>query len=119
MTEKKFSPELMRGSLDLMILSVLADGEKYGYALQESLKDATRGMVNLKAGTLYPLLHRLEGDKLIKAKWEDATGRRRKWYELTAKGKRRLSQQAQQWYEYADCVTRMLSAVPDVAPKPA
>ena len=115
----RFSPELMRGSLDLMILSVLADGAKYGYALQQSVRYATREMVDLKAGTLYPLLHRLENDKLIKAKWEDATGRRRKWYELTAKGKRRLNQQAQQWYEYADCVKRMLSAVADVSPKPA
>lgn len=118
MAEKNFSPQLMRGSLDLMILSVLADGAKYGYALQQSLRDATREMVDLKAGTLYPLLHRLESDKLIKSKWEDTTGRKRKWYELTAKGKRRLSQQAQQWYEYADCITRMLAAT-GVAPKPA
>ena len=113
-----FGRDLVRGSLDLMILSILADGSKYGYSLQQSLSEASRGMVDLKAGTLYPLLHRLEADKLIKSKWDDSTGRKRKWYELTAKGKRRLGQQAAQWYEYAECIKRMLAGVVDVSPKP-
>ena len=114
----KFSPELMRGSLDLMVLSVLAEESKYGYSLQQSLHSASRGMVDVKAGTLYPLLHRLEADKLIKSKWDSSTGRKRKWYVLTAAGRKRLKQQATQWYEYADCIKRMLAPVIE-SPKPA
>jgi PadR family transcriptional regulator PadR len=63
----KLNPELMRGSLDLVVLTVLSGGKKYGYLLQQELRDASRGMVDMPAGTLYPLLHRLEADKLIAA----------------------------------------------------
>jgi PadR family transcriptional regulator, regulatory protein PadR len=106
--------DLLRGSLDLMVLSVLAEGPKYGYALQQSLRDASSGRVDPKAGTLYPLLHRLEDDRLIRAKWDDSTGRRRKWYELTAAGRKRLTKQAHEWYAYADILRRLLEPV--VAP---
>lgn len=107
----KFKSELMRGSLDLLVLSVLTGGAKYGYSLQQDLCRATGGLVDLKAGTLYPLLHRLEADKLIRARWDASSGRKRKWYDLTAKGRRRVRQQAQQWLEYADCLRRIVSPV--------
>jgi DNA-binding PadR family transcriptional regulator len=113
-----FSPELMRGSLDLMVLSILATGSKYGYLLQQELCDASRGLVDLRAGTLYPLLHRLEADKLIRCKWEASTGRRRKWYELTEAGRKRLSAQAREWHAYAECIRALLAPVADVLPRP-
>ena len=56
-------------------------------------------------------------DKFIKSKWDKSTGRKRKWYVLTATGHKRLKQQATQWYEYADCLRRMLAPVVDV-PEP-
>jgi DNA-binding PadR family transcriptional regulator len=115
----KLNPELMRGSLDLMVLSVLTGGRKYGYRLQQEMRDASRGMVDVQAGTLYPLLHRLEGDKLIRSKWDESTGRRRKWYELTETGRKRLSQQAREWHEYAECLREMLSPVLGSAPETA
>ena len=118
MTEK-FGPELMRGSLDLMVLSVLSAEPKYGYLIGQSLREASRGMIDVKAGTMYPLLHRLEDDKLIKCRWDDSTGRRRKWYELTTAGHRRLKQQANQWYEYSQCLMEMLKPILAVPPKPA
>jgi DNA-binding PadR family transcriptional regulator len=114
----KFNPELMRGSLDLMVLSVLANGPRYGYLLQQELRTASRGLVEAQAGTLYPLLHRLESDKLIRCKWDDSTGRRRKWYEITAAGRKRLSAQAREWQEYAECLRAMLAPVLEAVPKP-
>jgi len=114
----KFNPELMRGSLDLMVLSVLASGPKYGYRLQQELRTASRGLVEAQAGTLYPLLHRLESDKLIRCKWDDSTGRRRKWYEITAAGRKRLSAQAREWQEYAECLQAMLAPVLEALPRP-
>ena len=110
MTEK-FQRELLRGSLDLMVLSVLAGGAKYGYLIQKQIRDASGKQVDLKAGTLYPLLHRLEAERLIRSRWDDSTGRRRKWYELTAAGNRRLKQQAQEWRRYADCIGQLLAPV--------
>src|SRR5262249_26576359 len=105
----KLNPELMRGSLDLMVLSVLTGGRRYGYLLQQEIRDASRGMVDLQAGTLYPLLHRLEADKLIRSRWDESTGRKRKWYELTDSGRKRLSQQAREWCEFSDCLREMLT----------
>ena len=113
----KFERDLLRGSLDLMILSVLAGGKTYGYSLQRQVRDASGGRVDLPAGTLYPLLHRLEDDKLIRSSWDDDTGRRRKWYELTAAGQKRLRSQAQQWFDYAQCVRELLASAA-VTPKP-
>jgi len=112
----KLNPELMRGSLDLMVLSVLTGGRKYGYLLQQEIKGASRGIVDLQAGTLYPLLHRLEADKLIRSRWDESTGRRRKWYELTDAGRKRLSQQAREWSEFSDCLREMLTPVLGPAP---
>ena len=106
---QRFGPDLLRGSLDLMVLSLLAHGSTYGYELQQKLKDASRDLVQVQAGTLYPLLHRLEADGLIRSKWDDATGRKRKWYELTAAGRKRLMAQAKEWDQYVACIQTVLA----------
>jgi PadR family transcriptional regulator PadR len=105
----KFQRDLVRGSLDLMVLSVLAGGKKYGYLLQKEVREASGSRVDLQAGTLYPLLHKLEDERLVKSSWDESTGRQRKWYELTAAGKKRLSAQAQEWADYAECIKQLLS----------
>jgi PadR family transcriptional regulator, regulatory protein PadR len=92
-----------------MVLSVLAGGKKYGYLIQKELREASRSRVELQAGTLYPLLHKLEGDHLVRSSWDDSTGRQRKWYELTAAGRKRLSAQAQEWTDYATCIKQLLT----------
>jgi len=112
--------DFLRGNLDLMVLSVLADGPKYGYLLQQRLRDSSGARLDFQAGTLYPLLHRLEADKLVRTKWETTTGRRRKWYELTAAGRKRLEHQARAWHDYAECLRRLLAPiVPAPSPSPA
>ena len=110
--------DLLRGNLELMILSTLADGAKYGYLIQQRLGDASRGHVNVQAGTLYPILHKLEEERLVKCRWEDSTGRERKWYELTAKGEKRLQQRASQWQKLAATLQELLVPVlgPDAKP---
>ena len=114
--DQKFERDLLRGSLDLMVLSVLAEGSQYGYSIQKRINTASLGKVKLPAGTLYPLLHRLETDKLIKCRWDDSTGRKRKWYDLTAKGKKRLSAQASQWRQYAECVSSLIGGAGRLKP---
>ena len=106
---EKFERELLRGSLDLMVLSVLATDRQYGYSIQKQIREASSERIDLPAGTLYPLLHRLESDRLIRSHWEDSTGRKRKWYELTAAGRKRLAEQAQDWHRYAECIRHLLA----------
>ncbi len=110
MTEA-FERDLIRGSLDLILLSVLVDGPLYGYLIQKRVREASGNRAKLPAGTLYPLLHRLESDKLIRSKWDQTTGRPRKWYELSAAGRRELRQRARLWQDYADCVSELLRPV--------
>lgn len=107
----RFGPDLLRGSLDLMVLSVLTGGSTYGYDLQQKLLAASNELVQLQAGTLYPLLHRLEAEKLIRSRWEASTGRKRKWYEITAAGKQRLSAQTVEWDRYVACIQSMLEPI--------
>lgn len=104
----KFGRDLMRGSLDLVVLSVLAEGPQYGYLIQKRIGTVSNDLVQLKAGTLYPLLHRLEDAGAITARWDNTTGRDRKWYDLTDKGRRRLQTQAHQWRQYADCIKQLI-----------
>lgn len=111
--------DLVRGNLDLMVLSVLVDDAAYGYMIQQRLRAASRGLVEVRAGTLYPLLHRLEVDKLIRSRWDDSAGRRRKWYALTATGRRRLQYRARQWRDVAECLDRLLAPVLGGAAEPA
>ncbi len=106
---ERFGPDLLRGSLDLMVLSLLSSGSAYGYDLQQRLKAASGDLIQVRAGTLYPLLHRLEADELIRSKWDETTGRRRKWYDLTAAGQRRLVAQTNEWERYVACIRAVLS----------
>ena len=109
--------EWARGSLDLMVLSTLAEGPLYGYRIQESLARASGGAVSVQAGTLYPLLHRLEAQGWVRSRWDDSTGRRRKWYRLTPAGRRRLVQQARAWQDYAQRLWRMLAPILNQPPE--
>lgn len=106
---KSFDRDLVRGSLDLMVLSALAEGPQYGYLIQKRIREASGNLVRIQAGTLYPLLHRLEDSGAIDSRWEAVGGRDRKWYALTDAGRRTLQHQANQWEEYAGCIRRLLS----------
>ena len=105
----KFDPNLVRGSLDLVVLATLADGEKYGYLILKRLRDASRERHDIQAGTLYPILHRLEHDGAIRGRWEDVGERRRKWYSVTEKGRQSLQEQAGLWHAFADYVNAVLA----------
>ncbi len=118
MVGRKAKFDATRGNLDLMVLSIVAEEPSYGYRIQQRLTEVSHSMLDIKPGTLYPLLHRLEADKLIRAKWDGGTGRKRKWYELTATGKRRLNQQAIQWARYAECLHVLLAPILEKKPNP-
>jgi len=113
----------LRGSLELIVLSDLGAGSQYGYQILRSLRARSAGRVDLKAGTLYPILHKLERDGCVHSWWDDSSGRDRKWYALTDKGRHRLHASARQWLDYAACVRAILRPVINVidggSPEPA
>lgn len=91
--------ELAAASSRPLVLSILSDGESYGYALIERVREASDGRVEWSEGMLYPVLHRLERDKEILSRWKTAeNGRRRKYYRLSASGKRSLAKCREQWF---------------------
>jgi len=107
---ESFQRDLLRGSLELMVLSIIADESQYGYEIRKRLQQASGSQIDLSAGTLYPLLHRLEADGLISSRWEAATGRRRRWYAITAAGKKSLQQRASDWHRYAESMWELVGS---------
>lgn len=92
---------LSRSCNEVLILSTLSSGPHHGYQLALEIEDRSGGAFKFKHGTLYPILHKLENDKLIRGDWLDEEGKRkRKRYQLTVAGRQRLSQQVVEWSEF-------------------
>lgn len=90
--------ELVAASAEPMILSLLARGESYGYAIIQEVKSRSGGKLKWTDGMLYPVLHRLERRGLIKSRWgESESGRRRKYYSLRKDGKLAMDRHHEQW----------------------
>jgi PadR family transcriptional regulator, regulatory protein PadR len=100
--------ELLRGSLELLVLSFVSGRECYGYEILAALREQSGGRVDLKAGTLYPILHKLEHEGNVTSRWEETGGRDRKWYSITQAGRLRLKSGARDWLDYAACVRAVL-----------
>ncbi|MEV0288726.1 MULTISPECIES: helix-turn-helix transcriptional regulator [unclassified Kribbella] len=104
--------QALKGHLDVLLLSTMADGPLHGYAIKEALRDGSGGRFDLPTGTIYPALHRLEDAGLIDGSWSIVDGRRRRGYRLTPKGRRKLESARANWREFADTVTSMLEPRP-------
>lgn len=103
-----YSKELLKGAADTLVLSSFAEGEKYGYAVVKELERRSEGYFCLKEGTLYPILHRLERQGLLTARWETMpNGSERRYYSLTAKGSRVLADKLSEWQSFARAVGRV------------
>lgn len=98
----RIEKELLRGAGPLAVLKLLQACEMYGYQLVEALSRRSDGVLSMGQSTLYPLLYNLEAKGLIKGSWRRAvSGRRRKYYRLTSKGRTRLVEGAEQWRNLA------------------
>jgi DNA-binding PadR family transcriptional regulator len=101
-------PELLKGHLDALLLAVLEDKPRHGYAVIEALREGSDGALDLPTGTVYPALHRLERAGLVRSDWETVAGRRRRAYRLTASGRQALSHQRAVWEQFSTAVTTVL-----------
>ena len=101
--------ETLKGHLDSMILAVVADEPAHGYAIIEELKRRSGGTFTLPEGTVYPALHRLEGAGLLESDWSAKTGRKRRVYKLTRRGRRQLEARKSEWRDFARAIDAVLA----------
>jgi PadR family transcriptional regulator, regulatory protein PadR len=92
------SKELIAASSRPLVLSILAEGETYGYAIIQRVREQSGGKLEWSEGMLYPVLHRLERQRLVKSFWRTAeNGRKRKYYKLVRRGAAALAEEQRQW----------------------
>lgn len=100
---------LLRGTLDLLVLKALTWGPRHGYAVAEWIREATGSMLQVGEGTLYPALHRLERQDLVEAEWGvSENNRAAKFYRLSKDGRRRLQAGSSQWHDFVGAASRAL-----------
>jgi PadR family transcriptional regulator PadR len=102
---------LLQGTLDLLILKALGTGELHGLAISRRIEQTTQGTFNVKPGSLFPALHRMEEAGWLSSKWgESETNRRAKYYELTKSGQRQLTVETEQWNQISLGIANALKA---------
>jgi PadR family transcriptional regulator PadR len=101
--------ELLKGTLDMLILKIVAAGPLHGYAISQRIQQISRDFFQVPQGSLYPALHRLEEQDWLEAQWKDtSTGREAKFYTLTRKGRKRLETEVLNWERLSDAVRLIL-----------
>lgn len=101
-------PEVLKGHLDALLLSVLEGGPRHGYAIIEAVRVGSGGTFELPTGTIYPALHRLERAGFVRSHWHVIGGRRRREYELTASGSEALVDERAVWTQFSTAVSALL-----------
>jgi PadR family transcriptional regulator, regulatory protein PadR len=108
-TKKAPAGELLPGTLDMLILKTVSRGSMHGYDVVQFIQQASRDVLRVEEGALYPALHRLEVRGLLKSEWgASQNNRRAKFYRLTAAGRRELDAEAAYWDRVAAAVTRVM-----------
>jgi PadR family transcriptional regulator PadR len=108
---KKASLDVVRGTLDVLILRALSWGPQHGYAVSQWIRDCSEDELLIEEGALYPALYRMEAKGWIEAEWGASDNNRRaKYYTLTAEGRRHLKQALATWERYTLAVSRILTA---------
>ncbi|PYR00576.1 MAG: PadR family transcriptional regulator [Acidobacteria bacterium] len=109
MGETKHEPSFMPGTLDMLVLKTVSRGAMHGYSIAQFIQDASRDVLRVEEGALYPALHRLEVRGLLRSEWGTSDNNRRaKFYRLTALGRRELDNEAEYWTRIASAVTRVM-----------
>lgn len=104
--------DAVRGHLDGLLLAVLESGPLHGYAIITAVQERSGGALELRKGTIYPALNRLERLGLLRSDWESAGERRRRRYELTDAGRRSLAAERTAWSEFTAAIGAVLNPVP-------
>jgi len=109
MTMNEQRTEFLKGTLDMLILKVVALGPIHGYAISQRIQQISRELFQVQQGSLYPALHRLEDRGWLRAEWrETETGREAKFYALTPKGRKQLEAEVRNWEQVSAAVALIL-----------
>ena len=100
---------LVSGSMGMLILRLLSEKDMYGYEMIDTLKKRSENVFELKAGTLYPLLHGLEEKQFLNSCEQEVLGKVRKYYQITPEGRKHLEQKKEEWKEYSKAVGNVLA----------
>ena len=104
--------DLFQGTLDLLILKIVALGPVHGYAISQRIQQISRDVLQVQQGSLYPALHRLENRGWLKAEWHlTESGREGKFYSLTKTGRRQLESESSNWQRVVDAIALILATV--------
>ena len=99
---------LLTGSMTMLVLKLLSEKDMYGYEMIDTLRKKSQNVFELKAGTLYPLLHGLEEKGMLKVYEQEFLGKTRKYYSITKDGKKLLKSKTDEWKEYSGAVFNVL-----------
>jgi transcriptional regulator len=103
------TPDLLPGTLDLLILRTLQTGAQHGWAISERIQQISGDVLQISQGSLYPALHRLEHRGWIEAEWAvSELGRRAKYYQLTGSGRRQLAVETREWERMSTAIGRVM-----------
>ena len=106
---RRSAPDLLPGTVDLLILRTLQAGPLHGWAVSERIEQISQDVLQINQGSLYPALHRLEHQGWIEAEWAvSELGRRAKYYRLTASGRRQLAIEASEWERMSTAISRVM-----------
>ena len=101
---------LVSGSTTMLLLKLLSEKDMYGYEMIETLRERSQNVFEMKAGTLYPLLHSLEEKGLLTVYEQEVSGKVRKYYSITREGRNLLEQKREEWKQYSQAVMNVLNA---------
>ena len=103
------SKNQVSGNTAMLILKLISEKDMYGYEMIDTLKKRSENVFELKAGTLYPLLHGLEEKQFVTSYEQEVLGKVRKYYQITGEGKKHLEQKKSEWKEYSKAVSNVLA----------
>jgi transcriptional regulator len=104
-------PEILQGTLDLLVLKTLAQGPLHGYGIAQKILVTSRQVVEVQQGSLYPALHRMEKKGLVASEWKESeSGRMAKIYSLTRAGRKHLADELKEWSRYSSAINWVLES---------
>ncbi len=106
----RYERQMKKGVLDMLVLTLLKSEAKYGYQIIQEMKEKSGEIFLLKDGTLYPILYRLEDERLVVSRWSEAEGKQvpRKYYEITEAGRKALKEIETVWKRIADGISKIM-----------
>lgn len=107
----KIDKELLKGSTNMLVLSLLEKEDMYGYQMIRKMADESNNVFELQEGTLYPILHSLEEKGFITSYWDETGSKKRKYYSITKKGKEQLKAKKEEWKIFSNGINQVLGGV--------